>query len=231
MTRRAHGGSLDLFVPGGEVSDLDGWLRLRGFDPLLGVDEVGRGPLAGPVVAAAVLLRADHGIRGIRDSKQLSAARRSELDGEIRERALAVGLGVVGPERIDAINIRRAALEAMALAVQEVLGKELQPVPRMILVDGLDTVPLPTGVQAPPQQAFVRGDARSQAIGAASIVAKVHRDRLCDELDAAYPGYGFATHKGYPTREHLEALRRRGPCDAHRRSYAPVQAALRGTAP
>jgi ribonuclease HII len=197
---------------------------MRGVPALVaGVDEAGRGPLAGPVVAAAVLLRADHGIRGIRDSKQLSAARRSELDGEIRERALAVGLGVVGPERIDAINIRRAALEAMALAVQEVLGKELQPVPRMILVDGLDTVPLPTGVQAPPQQAFVRGDARSQAIGAASIVAKVHRDALMDQAHVRFPAYGFDRHKGYPTAEHRQAIRLRGPCEIHRRSFSGVR--------
>jgi ribonuclease HII len=184
-----------------------------------GVDEAGRGPLAGPVVAAAVILDDLQPIRGLADSKVLSPRRREHLHDEIRAQALCYAIGLASVEEIDRLNILQATLLAMRRAVE---GLRLRPA--RVLVDGNRTPLLPM-----PVLAIVGGDAKVREISAASIVAKVHRDRLCAELDAVHPGYGFATHKGYPTPAHLESLRRQGPCAAHRRSYAPVQAALRGT--
>ena len=181
---------------------------------IVGVDEAGRGPLAGPVVAAAVLL-CEGGIAGLDDSKKLTAKRRAELEVEIKARC-RWGIGEASVAEIDSINILQATFVAMTRAV-EALGFE----PGEVLVDGNRLPVLP--VQA---QAIVKGDARVPTISAASILAKVHRDRLCLALDERHPQYGFAAHKGYPTAEHLQALRRFGPCPAHRRSFGPVRAAV-----
>jgi ribonuclease HII len=182
-----------------------------------GVDEAGRGPLAGPVAVAAVILDPARPIAGLGDSKALSEARREALAPLIRERALAWHLELVGIDEIDRLNILHATLAGMARAV-----RALAPSATLALVDGNRLPPdLPC-----PAQALVKGDAREPAIMAASILAKVARDQLMRELEAIHPGYGFALHKGYPTPEHLEALRRLGPCAQHRRSFAPVRACL-----
>jgi len=184
----------------------------RGARAVAGVDEAGRGPLAGPVVAAAVILDPDRPVRGVADSKTLSPARRERLFGEIHERARAVGVGIVSHGEIDRINILQATLRAMTRAVEE-----LTAAPDYLLIDAL-TLP----AVALPQEGIVRGDGRSVSIAAASIVAKVTRDRLMADLDRAYPGYGFAVHKGYPTAAHRSALARLGPCPVHRRSFRGV---------
>jgi len=181
-----------------------------------GVDEAGRGPLAGPVVAAAVILDELQPIAGLADSKALSARRRERLFDEIRAKALACCIAEASVEEIDRLNILQATMLAMKRAVE---GLRLPP--HRVLVDG-NRLP----VLKVPGEAIVKGDAKVPAISAASILAKVHRDRLCEALHAAHPAYGFATHKGYPTADHLAALRAHGACPAHRRSYAPVAAVL-----
>jgi len=181
-----------------------------------GVDEAGRGPLAGPVVAAAVILDELAPIAGLADSKALTAARRERLFDEIRAKALCCCIAEASVEEIDRLNILQATMLAMRRAVEG-----LRLTPHRVLVDG-NRLP----VLKVPGEAIVKGDAKVKAISAASILAKVHRDRLCLALDAEHPQYGFATHKGYPTADHLAALQRHGACAAHRRSYAPVQAAL-----
>jgi ribonuclease HII len=181
-----------------------------------GVDEAGRGPLAGPVVAAAVILDSSRPVEGLADSKTLTAARRERLDALIRERARAVAIGEASVQEIDSLNILQATLLAMRRAVEA-----LRPAPGRVLVDGNRLPAL-----AIPARAIVRGDATVAVISAASVLAKVHRDRLCAELDRSWPAYGFAEHKGYPTASHLQALTRHGACPAHRRSFAPVRAAL-----
>lgn len=183
-----------------------------------GVDEAGRGPLAGPVVAAAVILDDLRPIKGLADSKTLSPARRSTMADLIRAQALCCSVGLASVEEIDRLNILQATLLAMRRAVE---GLRLRPV--KVLVDGNRIPVLPVAAEA-----VVGGDAKVASISAASIVAKVHRDALCLDLEAAYPGYGFAVHKGYATAEHLQALARLGPCAAHRRSFAPVREALQG---
>jgi len=183
---------------------------------LAGVDEAGRGPLAGPVVAAAVILDELKPIKGLADSKALSALRREKLFDEIRAKALCCAIASASVEEIDRLNILQATLLAMQRAVQA-----LRLPPHRVVVDGNRVPQL-----SMPVAAVVKGDAKVAAISAASILAKVQRDRLCHELHERHPGYGFATHKGYPTAEHLAALQRLGPCEAHRRSYAPVRAAL-----
>jgi ribonuclease HII len=187
-------------------------LQRTGLRFVAGVDEVGMGPLAGPVVAAAVILPDRVDLPGLDDSKRLDRQQRETLAAAVREQALALHVGEVAVEEIDRLNIYRAGLEAMRRAV---LG--LAPAPDHVLVDAR-TIP---GV-APPQTALVGGDGRDGSVAAASIVAKVHRDALMRELDARHPGYGFARHKGYATRAHLHALRRLGPCPIHRRSFSPV---------
>ncbi len=187
-----------------------------------GVDEAGRGPLAGPVAVAAVILDPSRPIAGLGDSKALSEARREALAPLIRERALAWHLEWVGIDEIDRLNILHATMAGMARAV-----RALAPAATMALVDGNR---LPPGLPCP-AEALVKGDAREPAIMAASILAKVARDQLMRELEEVHPGYGFALHKGYPTPEHLEALRRLGPCPQHRRSFAPVRACLATTLP
>jgi len=199
--------------------------RLRRFDDeyralwgdlLAGIDEAGRGPLAGPVVAACVALRPGSKLRGVRDSKMLTAPAREEAAVRIRAEAVAVGVGVASVAEVDAFNIRMATLLAMRRSL-EALGLE----PQGLLVDGRDTV-----WTSVPCAAVIDGDARSQAVAAASIVAKVTRDALMNEDDERFPLYGFSQHKGYGTPEHLEALRLHGPCSIHRRSFRPVRELL-----
>lgn len=176
-----------------------------------GVDEAGRGPLAGPVYAAAVILDPARPIDGLADSKKLSEPRRERLALEIRDRAAAFGIAFASVEEIDRLNILRATHLAMRRAVEALGGCD------HLLVDGRPVPGLPA-----PSTAIVRGDSASYSIAAASIVAKVQRDRIMDDLDCAYPSYGFARHRGYGTAAHLAALARFGPCPAHRRSFAPV---------
>ncbi len=183
---------------------------------LAGVDEAGRGPLAGPVVAAAVILDDKRPIRGLADSKTLTALQRERLSEQILAKALCCSIAQASVEEIDTHNILQATMLAMRRAVE---GLRLRPA--KVLVDGNR---LPTlDVLA---EAIVKGDARVKAISAASIIAKVHRDKLCEQLHAEFPQYGFAGHKGYGTPEHLEALLRHGACHHHRRSFSPVAAAL-----
>jgi ribonuclease HII len=182
-----------------------------------GVDEAGRGPLAGAVYAAAVILDDPPPIAGLADSKKLSARRREALAQEIRRRAVAWAVASATVEEIDRLNILQAALLAMRRAVAA-----LDPVPESIVVDGLQVPRV-----AMPARAVVRGDATVPAISAASILAKVARDAAMLELHAAYPDYGFDRHKGYGTALHLAALRTLGPTAAHRRSFAPVRAAIK----
>jgi ribonuclease HII len=193
-------------------------LFAEGLVRLAGVDEVGMGPLAGPVIAAAVVLPPDAPLLGLRDSKQLSAIARERLDGEIRAQAWDVALGRADPEEIDRLNIYWAGLLAMQRAVSA-----LREPPEMVLVDGRRIPDL-----AVRQRPVVGGDATVGSIAAASVVAKVCRDQLMGELDRSYPGYGFAHNAGYATAEHLSALARAGPTPVHRRSFAPVRAAARG---
>lgn len=183
-----------------------------------GVDEAGRGPLAGPVVAAAVILDAQCPVAGLADSKRLSAAQRERAFEDIQRHALSFCIAQASVEEIDSLNILQATLLAMTRAVQ---GLDRRPAG--VLVDGNRLPRLPV-----PARAVVGGDATEPAISAASILAKVHRDRLCEELDRLHPQYGFARHKGYGTAAHMQALARHGACAAHRRSFAPVRAALEG---
>ena len=184
---------------------------------IAGVDEAGRGPIAGPVVVAAVILDPARPIPGLADSKQLSPERRTALDIEIRQVALAFAVIVVPAATIDRINILQATLAGMREALLA-----LAPAPERALVDG-NRLPRDLPCMA---EAVVGGDALEPAISAASILAKVHRDGLMDLLDARFPGYGFLRHRGYPTPEHFEALERLGPCPEHRRSFAPVRRLL-----
>ncbi len=190
-------------------------LRRRGLTVIAGVDEVGRGCIAGPVVAAAVVLRNHRAqfVADIDDSKKLAPAERERLDRLIRRHAVAVGVGVVDNRVIDDINILQASFEAMRIA----LGR-LVPQAEFLLVDGKLKLP---GV-AVPQLALVQGDSRSKSIGAASIVAKVYRDRLMTEWHERFPMYRFASNKGYGTAEHWAALRAHGPCELHRLSFRGV---------
>ncbi len=183
---------------------------------IAGVDEAGRGPLAGPVVAAAVILDELHPIAGLNDSKKLTARRREQLFDEIRAKALCFSVAEASVQEIDTLNILQATMLAMRRAVE---GLRLKP--GKVLVDG-NRLPVLDVVA----EAIVQGDALVPAISAASILAKVTRDRWCAQVDADYPQYGFATHKGYGTAEHLQALRQHGACPLHRSSFAPVRAVL-----
>lgn len=183
--------------------------KYASFTRICGIDEVGRGPLAGPVVAGAVILPKDCDILYLNDSKQLTEKKREELYDIIMEKAVAVGLGLVSPERIDEINILQATYEAM----REAVGK-LNPEPDILLNDAV-TIPGVNIRQVP----IIKGDAKSISIAAASIVAKVTRDRMMVEYDSIYPGYGFASNKGYGAAAHIDALRKDGPTPIHRRSF------------
>lgn len=184
---------------------------------IAGVDEAGRGPLAGPVVAAAVILNPQQPIAGLNDSKVLSESQREALFQEIRQKALSWSVAQARVGEIDSINILQATFLAMQRAV-----KTLKTVPSLVLVDGNRSP-----IFSCPARAIIQGDAIEPAISAASIVAKVLRDRLMRMLDRKYPLYGFAQHKGYPTNAHIAALRQHGPLRIHRRSYAPVAEVLR----
>jgi ribonuclease HII len=186
--------------------------RGRGALRIAGVDEVGRGPLFGPVVAAAVILPTGCRLEGLTDSKKLSEKKRNELDAAIRAHAVCWAIAEVNAETIDRINIRQASLLAMRRAVEQ-----LALSPDFLLIDGRDTIDWEC-----PQQAVIHGDAISLSIAAASVLAKVHRDRLLVELDREFPGYGLARHKGYGSPEHLAALARLGPTPLHRKSFHPV---------
>ena len=181
-----------------------------------GVDEAGRGPLAGPVVAAAVILDHRNPIQGLADSKMLTARRREQLFDEIRAKALCCSVAQASVEEIDALNILQATMLAMRRAVE---GLRLKPA--LVLVDGNRLPPLSMRAEA-----IVKGDSKVAAISAASILAKVTRDRWCVELDAQYPQYGFAGHKGYGTAEHLQALQDHGACPQHRKTFSPVAKVL-----
>ena len=193
------------------------WLALDASGLVAGVDEAGRGPLAGPVVAAAVILDPRHPIAGLADSKTLSPAKRERLFHEIRAKALCCSIAQASAQEIDALNILQATLLAMQRAVA---GLRLPP--KLVLVDGNRLPVLPMRADA-----IVKGDSKVAAIAAASIVAKVHRDQLCVALDALYPAYRFGKHKGYGTAEHLAALALHGPCPEHRISFRPVAQAQR----
>jgi ribonuclease HII len=195
---------------------LENAARRRGALRIAGLDEVGRGPLFGPVVAAAVILPRGCLLPGLNDSKKLSEKKRAELDIEIRANAVSWAIAEVDAETIDRINIRQASLLAMRRAVEQ-----LALSPDFLLIDGRDTIDWEC-----PQQAIIRGDGTSVSIAAASVLAKVYRDRLLVELDREYPGYGLAQHKGYPCPAHLAALDRLGPTPLHRKSFHPVAQAM-----
>lgn len=185
---------------------------------IAGIDEAGRGPLAGPVVAACCILPKDAVILYLNDSKKVTALRREAMLPEIKEKAIAYGIGIVEEKRIDEINILQADYEAMRIALQQtsamLQAKGLADAPGLLLNDAV-TIP---GVDIP-QESIIKGDAKSVSIAAASILAKVTRDQLMEAYDAQYPEYGFARNKGYGTKEHIEALKRLGPCPIHRRSF------------
>jgi ribonuclease HII len=187
-----------------------------GYHVVAGIDEVGLGPLAGPAVAAAVVLPIGARLPGLDDSKKMKPADRARVDRAIRRQAVALGLGLVGPEVIDREGLIRARQLAMRRAVES-----LELPAEYLLVDAWDVPDL-----ALPQMCVIKGDAVCASIMAASIVAKVHRDNLMIEYDRQYPGYGFALHKGYATRAHQEALRALGPSPIHRMSWAPIRAVL-----
>ena len=186
--------------------------RKRGLSAIAGVDEAGRGPLAGPVVAAAVVFSSPPTHLGIKDSKKLSPAKRASLTIDIYRRASSVGVGFVWHDEIDRINILRASLKAMLKAVE---GLSVRP--ELLLIDG--NFPVESDIE---QRLIVSGDSLSVSIAAASIIAKTARDRVMESYDNLYPAYNFSKNKGYPTKDHLEALRRYGPCPVHRLSFRGV---------
>jgi ribonuclease HII len=211
----APGGSRGPAVRG-VSADLERELRDQGFALVAGVDEAGRGPLAGPVVAAAVIMPSAWPHAGVDDSKRLSAAQRERLARLLAEEALAWGVGLAEAEEVDRLNIHQASLTAMCRAV-EALGTR----PDHLLIDGRFTLALDL-----PQRAVVGGDGACLAVAAASILAKVHRDGIMRAWHSHYPQYNFAANKGYGTAEHRQALTRHGPCPIHRRSYLPVAQAV-----
>ncbi len=186
--------------------------RQVGAQCIAGLDEVGRGPMFGPVVASAVILPLGCRLTGLTDSKLLPEKKRNEFERIIQTKAVAWAVAAVDVETIDCINIRQASLLAMRLAVEQLTVR-----PDYLLIDGLDCIDWPC-----PQQSVIQGDSTSLSIAAASVLAKVYRDRLLVELDGQYPGYGLASHKGYCCPAHMEALRRLGPTPLHRKSYQPV---------
>jgi len=218
MNRR----QLSIF-PGPDSRGSDLWRFERdaiesGYSVIAGVDEAGRGPLAGPVVSAAVILPTTHSLPGVDDSKKLTPKKRTGLYEVIYDRALSIGLGIIDPIEIDRRNILQASLFSMVMAVEN-----LHPQPDYLLIDGSFRIP-----SRIPQAPIIRGDGRSRSIAAASIVAKVTRDRLMERYDEEYPQFGFESHKGYPTRAHQEAIREFGCCPIHRRSFKGV---VRGPEP
>ena len=195
------------------MSHLEESLTDKGYHHICGVDEVGRGPLAGPVVAAAVILPVDIKIEGLNDSKKLTPLRREKIFETIVELGLICAIGVIDNNDIDRLNILKASLMAMRKAVMD-----LKQAPDFVLVDGDYTIPN----ISTPQFAVVGGDALCQSVAAASVIAKVTRDRMMDKYQGLYPSFNFSKHKGYPTPEHLEELKDNGPTEIHRRSFKPV---------
>lgn len=195
-----------------EMQVFENACHAQGHFLIAGIDEVGRGPLAGPVVAAAVILPADHEILGLNDSKQLSDKKREELAQEIKHHAQAIGIGIVSPEEIDQINIYQASKQAMIQAVEQLAVQ-----PDHLLIDAMNLE------LAIPQEKIIKGDARSISIAAASIVAKVYRDQLMREYHQQYPYYGFDKNAGYGTKAHLEGLASHGITPIHRKTFAPVK--------
>lgn len=185
----------------------------EGYNRIAGVDEAGRGPLAGPVVAAAVILPSDGVGEPLFDSKKISHRKRESLFELISSKALSLGIGIISPQEIDSLNILKATLKAMTMAIER-----LAPCPDFILIDGLYGLPIPI-----PQKAIPKGDQLSNSIAAASIVAKVIRDRLMLEYHQKYPQYNFASHKGYGTQEHRRAIERFGVCEIHRKTFRGVK--------
>ena len=208
--------------PGIDLWQHERLARAAGYQRIAGVDEVGRGPLAGPVVAACVVLPAQFDLIGINDSKKLTERQRERAEVRIRAEAIAISLGVVSPETIDRINILQATREAMRAAFLL-----LSPTPDYVLIDGLPVPDFPCLAQ----KSVISGDSQSVSIAAASIVAKVARDQMMRDYAALYPEYGFAGHKGYGAATHLAALREHGPCPIHRRSFAPVAASIKRDLP
>ena len=207
-----------------EFIDIEEQTYSRGLACIAGLDEVGRGPLAGPVVASAVVLPRGFTHPEIRDSKSLTAEQRETIAPVIKEKAICWAVGIVDVEEIDRINILNASLQAMVKAF-----RALKPAPDCLLIDGRETIPpgwfrKPAG-SLPQQRTIIKGDQLCLSIAAASILAKVVRDAIMIEADKKYPQYGFAAHKGYSSAAHLEALQRLGPSPIHRRSFAPVRAA------
>lgn len=208
--------ALELFPTSSAIPDMlhfERLARVSGYFAIAGIDEAGRGPLAGPVVAAAVILPEGVELPGVTDSKQLSPDRREELLLMIRERAVSIGVGEAGADVIDRHNILQATLMAMAGAVAE-----LSTPPDYLLIDGITPLPIRT-----PQRTIKKGDSLSLSIAAASIVAKVTRDRLLDRYEEIYPGYGFSRHKGYGSAAHLRAIATLGPTPVHRMTFRGVK--------
>jgi ribonuclease HII len=200
-------------MTGTDTLSFEKMAQMQGFVRVAGIDEAGRGPLAGPVMAAAVILPEGVYIQGVDDSKKLSPQKREKLFDVIMSRALSVGIGVVGPEVIDRVNILQATRLAMLEAVEQ-----LSPQPDYILVDGITTIS--TTIT---QKTVKKGDSLSLSIAAASIIAKVTRDRVMVEMDLVFPGYGLAGHKGYGSAQHLEAIRLLGPSPIHRMTFGGVK--------
>jgi ribonuclease HII len=196
------------------LGDPEAWARAAGYEWLAGIDEAGRGALAGPVAAACVVLPPDHRIQGLNDSKQIPPGLREQLAVEIRARARAFAVAFVSPDRVDALNVLEATREAMLEALTAVAAKTAID---LVLVDGNQRI-----ATRLPQRTLVHGDALSENIAAASILAKVERDQVMARCHELYPVYGFARHKGYGTEEHLRALREHGPCPIHRRTFRGV---------
>lgn len=189
-------------------------LEKEGIQYIGGVDEVGRGPLIGPVVAACCVLPVDFHLEGLTDSKKLSEKKREKFYDYIKEHALAYGIGEVSPERIDEVNIYQATKEAMYMAIKQV--QDQIPLEHVLI----DAMPLELDI---PSTSIIKGDAKSISIAAASVLAKVTRDRMMIELDQKYPMYGFASHKGYPTKKHIEAIHQYGLIDGYRKTYGPIK--------
>lgn len=193
-----------------KLNEYENYYYKKGLNYIAGIDEAGRGPLAGPVVAAAVILPKESTILGINDSKKLSPTQREELFNIIKEQALAIGIGIINPEIIDKINILQSTFQGMKQAIEQ-----LKIIPDQLLIDGSN--PLPN--VSIPQDKIIKGDGKSISIAAASIIAKVTRDRVMDTFHYLYPQYGFIRHKGYGTKEHLEAIKKYGLCPIHRKSF------------
>ena len=202
-----------------DLREFENKLYKEGYQFIGGVDEVGRGPLVGPVVAACCVLPKDFVLEGLTDSKKLSEKKRDLFAAYIKEHAIAYGIGIISPEKIDEINIYEASREAMIIAIKEV---QKQIPLEVVLVDAM---PLNIDIKS---ISIIHGDALSISIAAASVIAKVTRDKMMYELDEKYPEYGFASHKGYPTKKHIEAINKYGLIEGYRKTYGPVKKVLEG---